>query len=212
LGLLDDLEKEQFEIHLLGCGHCLAQMEKLNEPVAVMRTDRAIQEAVAAQCDETDSGHNRLTSLGYRAWSATDVRFRPVFVVMVAVLLLIAGYVMSEYLSRLDVTTVQTVTLAPNRSAANETFDRSLDQDGLLSIVVENAAPGRRFDLVVLDSRGRELSRPSPFNAADSFVVCRLLFPSKLMNPGTYSVLVISASDGTVVDTVRYCFRVVDQK
>ena len=210
LGLLDDTERQQFEIHLLGCEHCLSQIEKLHEHMTTMRTDSVVREAISAQCGGPVAGGNWL-SRGWRwTWSSATVRIRPVVVGAMAILLFLGGYVLPGYLAKRTVESVQTITLASNRSANNETFVRSLGQDGLLSVIIEDAMPGRRFDLLVLDDRGRVLSRPSPVEATDSFLVCRLLFPSRLMSLGSYSVLVMSPTDGAGVDTLHYGFRVVD--
>lgn len=210
LGLLDDTETQQFEIHLLDCEYCLAQVSKLQSHIATIRTDSVLQHAIAAQCGEPAAAGSWISRVWHWTFSSATLRIRPAVIGAAAILLSLGAYFIPNYFAGHLIGSVQSITLAPNRSAGNETFVRSRGQDGLLSVIIEDAVPGQRFDLIVLDSQGHELSRPASVQSTDSFVVGRLMFPADQMSPGAYTVLVISPSKDDGVDTLRYGFRVVE--
>jgi hypothetical protein len=98
--------------------------------------------------------------------------------------------------------------LLPDRSAITESFSASVGIDGLLSFVVEDAIPGKAYQIEVSDQNGSLLYADSQYTSFDRFGAGHIIFPAELMRPGKYRLRIINKNRDRPNEIIDFKFLV----
>jgi len=106
------------------------------------------------------------------------------------------------------VAAVQKIQLSSLRSELGSAFYMDKNLDGLIVLNCPDINPGDEYTLEVIDSTGVPLFRNRHFSDFDMFKNAEIVFPSNMMRPGKYSVIISSETPDSLIPLYRYEFQI----
>lgn len=209
LGALSEEDADRFEIHLLECQHCFAELKAFEEVADLLRSDEEIRnlarQAAAVQESSADSFWTKLWRL---LWPDVHLAFKPVLAYLVILLLIVPAYMGLRRSRDRDVNQPQVITLLPEKSPGEEMFQADVDHDGLLRFVFRDALVNRSYLVSIESENGEMVYRNQDFNTFDDYGLGELIIPHAMMKPGCYKLIIAGPRTGSGQDTISYYFRV----
>jgi hypothetical protein len=197
LGLLDERESHELEIHLYECEHCFKRVQNFKAAASLLVHDDDVHGELKAATEQDSESADEL-SYGRKQ------RLLPRYL-MAAVLVLAVGIPL--YRSSTPVH-IQSIYLTPMRGTETEVL--SIDQGGAVEIhmAIELLKAGGVFSLTLHAVDGDTVYSDQEFGDFDSAGSSTLELPVDSFDPG-YHMLTISDPSGTYLETpVHYLFRV----
>ena len=189
LGILEESQTEEFEQHLLACSFCYEQVREFETEADLIRSDTELLQVL------DQPGVDRESSIWRRLWPKGPVVFRPAIAYGVAAVLFLA--LIGSWWNSVDrIRPVQSVVLAPVRSAVSATFDSSQKQDLLMTFLFRGARPGEEYIVRIVDGNGLAVYEDKKFDNFDEHETGRLLLPNGVLSRGRYIVNIEESGDG----------------
>lgn len=189
LGMLLETEKDSVETHLLECDHCFEQFQEF-----APRRDMLVRSSeILELLDEVDPRGERPGSSWQRLrkvlWpNSVPLVLRPLVLAAALLLMIYPTYLGLRKGQPGEVATVQEIALMQTRSP--ETFAVDRGQSAVISFLCPDGSPGTVYSVSLSDKDGTIIYKDDRFSATDSYDVGRILLPSDLISPGTYTLTV----------------------
>lgn len=207
LRALSEGDAAAFETHLLACDYCFEAVRSFEPYAALLCGDEAVQDELRRALSEVLP-----PSAGTRPNRALWPRDLPLFLRPAILILIILALIYPAWRgvrppAATAIRATQSIYLMPTRSGSTAVLTASRGQDGIISFVYSGAAPGRRYDVVIsfLDGSNAHFKTQVEF---DSDGIGQLLFPARLMRPGTYQLEINDPNKSSGGGTQVYRFRV----
>jgi hypothetical protein len=193
LGALSEEELERFEVHLLSCDYCFAQVRDFEQAATLMRTDigakKLVQEAVHKLDSLPESGRKRTIRI---LWPKVPLYLKPGFIYILLLVLCYPAYLGIKYVfnQQEKIRPVQVVSLSEHRGIAEDVFHISSGYDGLISFMLEDEVIGKDWNITIESEDGSEIYHLDAFITSEEYGVVQLFFPLSTMKPGRYRLTV----------------------
>ena len=186
LGALSDEDAERFEIHLLGCEQCFAEVQQFSQSANILRDDHAMLQD-AGKTTVPDTGPASLTGRIRRyLWPDMPLVFRPAVTIVLILLLIYPAYLGLLSVRGHDARTVVSVSLMSARSSAAEAISIPAGKDLVISFHIHDAVPGDEYLLELRDDENSRLIYDESFSDFDEYSLGSILIPNDLMKNGRY--------------------------
>jgi len=208
IGILSEQEREQFEVHMLGCEHCHSLLTSFEERASLLTTSESVKAIVKEALPRETSEEPILSRLWRVIWPKAPIMLRPAVAYAVILLLLIPAYHGLRKAPDDRMRSVQSVHLLPGRSMTGDALKVSLGDDGLLSFVLRGAVAGEDYAVTILREDDEEIFRDNSFTGFDQYETGRLLLPLAQMEPGAYRLVVSDPRAEPSLRRWEYSFRI----
>lgn len=209
LNVLSEEDIERFEIHLLGCEHCFDQLKNFEQEAALLTSDDEVRELVGdAVREEYPQAELLLRRLWRYIWPDTPVVFKPALAYLLILLMILPAYHGLKKFTEGQIRAVQTISLFPGRSTAEDVFKISVGDDGLISFVFRGAVVGESYRVVIECEDGRVVFRDDAFRRFDEYETGRLLLPIVKMKPGGYRLVITDPRVEPPLNKQEYSFKI----
>ncbi len=205
--LPNDLQ-EKFELHLLKCEHCFAQLKQHSTRTEMLRSDPEVLGEIGRLDGDEQPG--LLKRLSGSLWPDGPLLLRPAVTCLVILLLLAPAYLGIVGLDNGNdgIRPVQIVNLSPTRAIKNVTFRIDHGVDGLLQFYFEGAMVDSNYIVTILDDDRQPMMADSSFKAFDQYGTGSLLIPVGTMKTGDYHLILTGPTRDSPSETCRYRFRI----
>ncbi|MBU0984553.1 MAG: zf-HC2 domain-containing protein, partial [candidate division Zixibacteria bacterium] len=147
LGALSADDTETFELHLLSCEYCFAEVRRLQAEVDSLRFDPEVRDNVersVASGRGVKTARSRLLNL---LWPPAPLPFRPALLLFVLALLLYPAYHGLSPQGDRTVRPMHSVTLVPDRSGVMPSCPLKADHDISVLFIFDGAVPAEKYQL-----------------------------------------------------------------
>jgi hypothetical protein len=208
VGTLSEKDIELFEIHLLKCDRCFSEMNQFAPHAELLCSDKGVRHEAAhavspAGSVRTFAGRVRRSLLPDIPWI-----YRPALLLTLVILLLYPAYLGVRTFKPAAVTSVQTISLYPARSAAVKPFRIAPSQDVVLSFVFEGALVGKQYEIEIRRASGSVLFSDSSFDTFDEWGTGHLLLPAGLLRSGRYLLIMTDLTGPPDANVQEYRFTI----
>jgi hypothetical protein len=189
LGLTSKPETDAFEAHLMRCDYCLERLEAFAEQAGYLRKNnevaRAIQSALLS--DPKSAARHSIRNLLWPVELPRLLRPAATLTALAAVLIVaLIGWLTPPSTSVSPLTSIQ---LSPYRDGSAVTYTVTDDAEVMLSFAFPEARPGGRYH-IELFREATSILRVPEFRSFDRFGIGRLFVPTRLLDPGSYLLIV----------------------
>ena len=197
LGILSQEDNDRFEEHLLKCESCFNEVKTFNEGSNLLRNDSDIRSLITRRASEVKQSKGLAKGFKELIWPRIPVIFRPAFLYIIIVLLIISTAITipSYFASAPTIEEASTpeafqeIYLTPFRNLSRESFNINKETDGIINIVCPEAVPNDSYQIVIINKDSdQEIIRHIDFDGFDKYGKARLLFPRWKMTAGDYAV------------------------
>ena len=122
LNALSEDEAERFELHLLDCAHCAAELQRTAERAGALRSDAEVTAQIARLAAHEGEPRRAPVRVWRQLWPDTPLVFRPAFALVLVLLLAYPAYRGFRSIPGEPIGPVQVVALFQSRSAAIDTY------------------------------------------------------------------------------------------
>lgn len=194
LGALSEEDEKRLEIHLMQCEHCLNEVSAFQRYADVLRDSKKIREAMTRQARSTQRSVSARTLIQY-LWPDVPLIFKPAVTILLVLLMIVPSFVGLRVLTGddADIRPVQMIRLIPIRSAGASALSIGSGLDATISFGVPDYAPGKFYDVAVIDDQGEAVVRLASFGSINERGMGQIVFPHQVMKPGTYHLIVTCA-------------------
>ena len=207
LGLIEDSDREELEIHLMACESCFARVQDFASSAWLMRHDPDIRSKVRTQVEEGEKAESEGLPHGFlHKLFAVPVAVRYVAAAAVLVLVAISVYRFSS-VGTAERAASQTITLAAVRSSSTPSVD--LSHGGRLQVrfYIDSQPSEAGYAASVVDPDGETVLGPADCKNIDSLGYGKVEMATSLLSPGVYRLIVRSAADTSLPPIREYAFR-----
>ncbi len=201
---LSDEATQQFEIHLLVCAACFETIARSEAVSELLRHDPEAHGIVSEAAESRPAPGRGIKRL---LWPDVPLVFRPALLYIIILLAIVFAWPWGTNMEKHAVTKIQSLTLIPNRSAANEAILR-IGQDAVITFVYRGALPGKNYRVVVQSDDGRLVYSDGSFDGFDRYETGQILFPAEQMRPGEYQLEISDPGGQSSQDRQIYRFRI----
>jgi hypothetical protein len=210
LNALSEEDADRFEIHLLECQHCFAELEAFEDTAALLRSDEEIKNLARQASTIPESPADSFWRRLWRSlWPDAPLVFKPIFAFIVILLLIVPAYLGLRGSRDRDINPPQLVTLLPEKSPAEELFHADMDNDGVLRFEFTDAVVNRSYLVSIESENGETIYRNHDFDTFDEYGWGELIIPHAIIKPGYYKLTIMGPRAGSGQDTTSYYFMVV---
>ncbi|MEW6412617.1 MAG: hypothetical protein AB1483_09115 [Candidatus Zixiibacteriota bacterium] len=206
--MLLEKEKDLLEVHLLECDYCFRQFVEFAPRRAMLLWSEEILQLLDELHPQTDSPGSTWQRLRRVLWpEGVPLVLKPLVLAAALMLMIYPAYLGLRKGQAGEVATVQEIALMQTRSP--ETFSADKGQSAVISFLCPDGAPGTVYSVSLRDKDGTIIYKDDRFSSTDSYDVGRILLPSNLASPGSYTLTVRIV--GAPVDervTFEYVFRI----
>ncbi len=197
LGALSTDDTEVFELHLLTCEHCFAEVQRFHPDADALRYDPDIREDVQQEVGRApmqEAGGSRLKRL---VWPKVPLPFRPAFTFVLILLLLYPAYLGLRPKVEPVVRSVQSVLLVPNRSVGYPKCSVSEGTDVAVSFIYDGAIQDDKYviEIIHLESGNRHWT--GTYTGFDSYGRGEIVLSGDHLSLGLYR---LSIADPRISD------------
>ena len=203
---LSDHQREDFELHLFQCDHCMKEVSEFDRAASLMRDDGAVHDVIARAVK--DSGKTEAWSLKLLKllWPKTNPFLRPAVIYAVVMLLLYPAYIGLRSTDSGDIREVQTLNLNGTRSSTSETF--SAVRDVLIRFRFHGAESESIYRVTITSETAEVVFRNDSFAGFDESEVGSLLIPAGTVKPGRFTLKVEDPSGEPPLNLQEYYFTI----
>jgi hypothetical protein len=198
LDMLSTEDKQQFELHLYECDHCLSQIREFMDISRVIRHDRDAQAIVRDIAGKQDDGETRPT----QTWASPYIKLLIAAVICVAIALPVYRY----WLQSEKTSVVQTLELLPSRAGGNDIIYLEKGGDAEISFYVAERFQGEA-DLIISNIAGDTVINTPGFSDFNDRGLGSIVLPVSNFSDGHY-MLTIKPDPETGLEERIYMFRV----
>jgi hypothetical protein len=207
MGGLSEDDAERFELHLISCDYCLAEIRNFSHYIDVMRSSEAARAAVANSAEDT--AQPRMSRLRRWLWPRDIPHiFRPGIFVIVILLLVYPGFVGFEEMFEKSPRYIQAAALSSARSMGQQPQTFSGSKDAVITFMFSGAVEGKPYTLTILSESGKTVYTDPAFADFDEFETSRLLIDAGTFAPGTYRMQIVDPTDESGNGKQQYYFQV----
>jgi hypothetical protein len=209
MGWLSDAEHEQFELHLMECEDCFAQVQQFKPVAALLSEDEDVKASLSASVMAVEPETTWWSRLWELFWPRTHLLLRPAVVYLAIIILLPLAYrgVYHEAAPEpQDVRPVKAVSLVSTR-APRVTVRPEPGKDLILSFAYDGAVPGQEYTLTLISERRGPVYSDNRF-IFDSRQAAYLIVPNDYLDEGEYLLVIEDPSDTSALGTDTLVFRV----
>ncbi len=205
LKALPDQERENFELHLMQCDHCLRELREFENYAGVIQRSSVARTVVDQQVNQ------RPETLWRRLWPVGPLFLKPAVLYGLLALLLVPAYfgITSQFSGPSDIRPVQSLVLSPIRSAESPSISSSGGPEGVAYVLFPDAVSGKNYQLRITDETGRIIATRADVRF-DANGGATLLVPLSTMHSGIYRLAIIDPAISGDIGSRVYQFRVVD--
>ncbi len=203
LRALADPERENFELHLMHCDHCLKELREFENYAEVLERSSIARKLVDQQLG------CRPETLWRRLWPVAPLLLKPAVLYGLLVLLAIPAFIgiTSRSSGYQDIRPVPSLVLSPIRSTESPSISSSGGTEGVAFILFPDAVLGKNYELRITDETGNVTATRSDIRF-DANGGTTLLLPLAKMRPGVYRLAIIDPAQSGDIGTRVYQFRV----
>jgi hypothetical protein len=199
LKLLDEENATRFEMHLLKCRYCFEEVQLFSEESDILHADNKIKKLTAK---EASPGF--VKRLWRYLWPETPIIFRPAVGILTILLIAVPAWFVFHGTGEKQVRPIYTIALVPLRSAPESEYKLSSGADVLLNFVYENAAPQKKYRIVIMDKSGQEFYRNDSFTGFDKYGAGQLLVTRNSLKAGIYHMIIEDPQDSSNLNRQEY--------
>lgn len=204
---IDGLSEEatqQFEIHLLTCETCFEAAAQLEAVSELLRRDPEARGIIAEAAESQPAPGRGIKRL---LWPDVPLVFRPALLYIIILLAIVVAWPGGTGTENRPVSKIQSLTLIPNRSAADDVALR-MGQDAVITFVYRGTLPGKRYRVVIKGDDGRQVYSDGSFDGFDRYETGQILLPAEQMHPGGYVLEISDLQGQSPQDRQVYRFRI----
>lgn len=190
LGALSVEDTEKFEIHLLSCESCYAEVAQFENASTLLRSDMDVRREARLAVEGKQRETSLVTSLLRYLWPESPLVLKPAVAFFVMALMAYPAYLGLKGPDS-GLREIQTISLIPSRSTATAAFKVSSNQDGLISFVCPGAEAGKEYRLTIETDDGTEIMSIEKFTGFDQYETGRIVIPLGRLNEGTYRLVIV---------------------
>lgn len=205
LGALTENEERDFDLHLIDCRHCREKVKEFQEFSHSMRNSRRIGAKVKKI---SDSMMEIKPGIRDRIWPKTNLIFRPLFLYILIVLLLIPGGIKIYELSSTEnrIRPLQHITLSPARAVNNSIFSKPKGNEGVINLIYPEVLEGETYSLLLINEKGMKIFSDPAFTGFDSNGMAQLGIMLNDLDSGIYKVRLFSGDKDSLL--IEYLFKI----
>lgn len=208
IGILDEQECEQFEVHLLECEYCSNLLDGFERHCSLLMSSpraKAIVDQAAANTIETESAVRRIW--GY-LWPKTPLVLRPAVAYMLVLALAVPAYLGLGPLTTPPVSELQqTAHLSPTRAAAG-VFRKSVSGYVLLTFDFNGYVPGRAYRIVIESDDGTVAYVNDQFRSFDERETGSLMLSLSELKTERYRLIISDPKSESSLAIQEYLFSI----
>jgi hypothetical protein len=209
LSALSEEDEKRLEIHLMQCEHCFSEVAAFGRFAEVLRDSTRIKEAVSRHIGPAQRATSGRSVWRY-LWPDVPLVFRPALGMLLVLLMVIPTLVGLRVLTddSADIRPVQMIRLIPTRSAGVYPLSIGSGLDAAISFAAPEYAPGRLYDVAIVDDQGEEVVRLDSFGSIDERGMGQIIFPNRAMKAGLYHLIVTRFDSESTASEHRYAFGI----
>ena len=203
---LSDHQREDFELHLLQCDHCMEEISEFDHVASLLRDDSAVHQAIARAVSESSRAQSGLVRLLNHLWPDTNLLLKPAIGYVVVALLLYPAYLGLKDTDTGGIKELQTLTLSGTRSSLTEI--PSASEDLLIRFRFYGSEAGKIYRVTIVSERAEVVFRDDRFAGFDSTENAFLLIPAGTLSTGQYTVNIEDLQGEPPFNVQEYPFRI----
>lgn len=206
MGWLSDRDNERFELHLMDCEFCFAEVERFKNVARLLSEDEEIITTVTELVGTDDRPEGVRSRLRNLFWPKTNFFLKPAFaytvVILLSAIIIQEIFIPSGWENR--VRQVQMIDLVSTRGPLL-TIHPEPEKDLILNFGFEDAVNGRLYQINLKSEKEGLLYSDHRF-AFDSRQAGRLVIPYGSLSEGEYILIIEDPADTSMAggDTLRF--------
>ena len=211
LSMLSAEDKQQFELHLYECDHCLSRVREFMNVSRIIRTDqdvRAIVQDIAVEIDKkkqpSKPARSKILNL---LWPETP-RFALVRLIPALVLLLIISFPIYKLIDSLRPDYRQTINLFPMRGGEKTVLLSETGGRAVINFVIENAVFDRIYEIQISSEGGEVVYSNKSFSKFNDQGMGSVILPLDSLKRGGYKLSISEAGSDSSKTEAEYYFSV----
>ena len=206
INALSDEETERFEIHLLGCEYCFAQLTQFDQAASLLRSDDEVKELVKqAAAEKPDSF---LTRFWRYLWPEAPMVFRPALGYLLVLVLIFTTYLGLSRSPDSEIAPPQILVLTPGRSTRADYLSIGSQRPGLIRFRFPDAVVGQSYRVLIESVGGEVVFEDTDFSEFDEYGWGQLVIPRTKMEPGEYLLVITDPQGEAPSNRLEYRFIV----
>ncbi len=204
LGSLSNLDKDDFEIHLLSCESCFRQVQEFKNESAIMRDSLTIKELMAEPESETSpSGFWNLL------WPKKPILLQPGISLLMVLLLVLPAIIGIKYLLSPgdSIQSLQMISITSTRSSGDFFFTKDIGLNGVINLSFRGAIAGHTYKTSIYNSDSTRVILPEGSVVMDDLGMGQIFIPLKKFEVDQY-ILCIADTANAKEPYHHYRFRV----
>lgn len=204
LGILGQENVELFEMHLLKCEFCFAQVKLFEHSATLLCSKEFLQNSNVANMNlETEV--TRLNALRAYLWPKFPFLLKPAVLLVILMALLLPVWNGLKSPGGGTIEQVKTITLVPMRSSLS-TASVSKSESLVIKFVYQGAIPGKSYMVKITNERNDIVLYHDSVNSFDKFGSASLLLPASILSTGNYELQITDPEVSGQIGQQTYYF------
>lgn len=211
LDTLSTEDKQQFELHLYECDHCMSRVREFMDVSRIIRHDpdfRAIVQDIAAELDKKKQpikpARSKILNL---LWPETP-RFALARLIPALVLLLIISFPIYRLIDNLRPDYRQTINLFPIRGGEKTVLLSEKGGQAVINFVIENPVPAGIYEIQISSEEGKDVYSNKGFSEFNEQGMGSVILPLDSLGKGGYKLTISEATGDSLETAGEYYFTV----
>ncbi|MDH3892306.1 MAG: zf-HC2 domain-containing protein [candidate division Zixibacteria bacterium] len=210
LGLLDDTERERFEMHLLECEHCHTLVDSFESEAAILSNSNRVKAAVDQSLSTGETGESLWQIIWRHLWPSTPFMLRPLVAYLLVLVLLIPAYRGFRSTDQASVSEYgQSLHLSPIRSVMTS-LSKQNGRHALLTFEFDSYRLGIDYRVVIESEDGLIVYANPEFDNFDQREVASLDLDLTRLEPGRYRLSIFEAQTERAEAKQVYLFKITE--
>jgi hypothetical protein len=201
LNQLSDSQREAFELHLLSCDHCFAEVSKFDGVAELLRSDQDVRNIIQEAAYETTEKVPFWSKIRSSLWPSTNLFLKPALSYFLILLLALPAFVGIRQWRTREVQSVQSLVLTGVRSPGGNKIRAG--EPLVVMFRIEGAQPGSSYRIQVSTDDGSIIFSDDNFTNVNSREMATILL-ARSYYVGTYTIDIYDSKQDTLLHQYHF--------